>query len=166
MDVARVRHGARERGRRARPDGNIGASRERQHRPRVAGRCVEIDIADDGRHAKDLRRRRGAGVKERERVVDSGVDVDDNGLGMLGHGVNLAAVSLIRLIVNRCGAIFSPEARSRRQTGNPRRALPSQRANSRTATIARPIARPIQTPTAPSGVAKPSVTPTGAPIAQ
>ena len=32
-----------------------------------------------------------AGVEERERIVDAGVDVDDEGLGALGHCVNLPA---------------------------------------------------------------------------
>ena len=30
-----------------------------------------------------------AGVEQRERVVDAGVDVDDEGFGVLGHGDNL-----------------------------------------------------------------------------
>ena len=32
----------------------------------------------------------GAGVKQRQRVVDSGVDIDDQGLGGFGHGVSLS----------------------------------------------------------------------------
>jgi hypothetical protein len=27
----------------------------------------------------------GAGVEERERIVDAGVDIDDEGFGLLGH---------------------------------------------------------------------------------
>ncbi len=34
-----------------------------------------------------------AGVKQRHRVVDPSIDVDDHGLNMLGHGVNLPAIS-------------------------------------------------------------------------
>ena len=33
-----------------------------------------------------------AGVEERERIVDAGVDVDDQRVRMLGHGVNLLAL--------------------------------------------------------------------------
>ena len=38
VDVPRVRRGGRQRARRARPHGNVAPSRERQHRPRIAGR--------------------------------------------------------------------------------------------------------------------------------
>ena len=86
MDVSRVRRSGRQRRRGPRPDGNIAPSRERQHRPRVAGRGVEAHVADDRRDAEDLGLGRGAGVEKRERVVDSGVDVDDKGFSRLRHG--------------------------------------------------------------------------------
>ena len=86
VDVSRVCRSGRHRRRGPRPDGNVAPSRERQHRPRVAGRGVEAHVADDRRDAEDLGLGRGAGVEKRERVVDSGIDVDDKGFGLLGHG--------------------------------------------------------------------------------
>ena len=86
VDIARVLHLDRDRSRRARPDGDVGAPGERENRPRVARRRGKGDVADDRGDAEDLRLRMGAGVEQRQRVVDSGVDVDDEGLGGFGHG--------------------------------------------------------------------------------
>ena len=86
VDLARVLDRDRERGRRARPDGDVGAPGERENRPRVARRRGERNVADDRGDAEDLRLLVRAGVEQRQRVVDSGVDVDDEGLGGLGHG--------------------------------------------------------------------------------
>ena len=57
-----------------------------ENRPRVARRGRERNVADDGGDAEDLRLFMRAGVEQRQRVVDAGVDVDDEGLGGFGHG--------------------------------------------------------------------------------
>ena len=166
VDLARVPHGDGERRRRARPNGDIGAPGEGQDRPRVARRSRQGNVADDGGDAKDLRLLVRAGVKERQRVVDSGVDIDDHGLSMLGHGVILPAVSSTRHDLRQMQRKIVAGRATQRQTRKPRRSFLSQRVKRRIATTARPSARPIHTPTAPSGVIKPKATPTGAPIAQ
>ncbi len=57
VNLARVPDRDRQGGRRARPDGNVGAASKVEDRPRVSGRRREADIADDSRDAKDLRSR-------------------------------------------------------------------------------------------------------------
>ena len=93
VDLARVSHRDRDRGRRARPNRDIAAPGEGENRPRVARRRREGHVADDRGNAEDMRLSMSAGVKQRHRVVDSGVDVDDDGLGVVGHGVNLPSIS-------------------------------------------------------------------------
>ncbi len=77
-----------DRRRAARPDGNVGAPGERQHGARVARGLIKIDVAGDGRDADEARAwaGAGAGVEQAERVVDAGVDVDDQGRRIGGHG--------------------------------------------------------------------------------
>ncbi len=82
-----------DRRRSARPDGDVRPPREREDRPRVARRGRERHVADHGRDAEDPRLRLGAGIEEREGVVDAGVDVDDERLRLLRHGVNLSSIS-------------------------------------------------------------------------
>ncbi len=77
VNLARVPHRDRDRRRRARPDRDIRSPRKRQNRARVARRGGERNVADHGRDAEDLRLVMSAGVEERERIVDAGVDVDD-----------------------------------------------------------------------------------------
>ena len=72
VDLARVPHRDRERGRRARPDGDVAAPGERENRPRVARRRREGNVADDRGDAEDLRlfdarRRRAARARRRFR---------------------------------------------------------------------------------------------------
>ena len=77
MNVACVFRLAHDRAHAARPDRNVGASGQRQNRPRIARRAPEIDIAGDRRDAEDVRLRRGAGIEQAERVIDAGVDVEN-----------------------------------------------------------------------------------------
>ncbi len=44
-----------------------------------------------------------AGVEERKRIVDAGVDIEDERLSELGHEVNLPAVWEPALFLLRCG---------------------------------------------------------------
>ena len=85
VNFARVPHRDRDRRRRARPDGNVRPPRKRENGAGVSRRGRKRNVADDGRDAEDWRLVMGAGVEERERVVDAGVDVDDEGLGRIGH---------------------------------------------------------------------------------
>ena len=112
VDLARVPDRDRQRGRRARPDGNVGAPGKRENRPRVARRGGEGDVADDRGDAEDLRLFVRAGVEQRQRVVDAGVDVDDEGLG----AARTWRQSPVRLmsplsIAVKCGGILWPGAR-------------------------------------------------------
>ena len=59
---------------------------EGENRARVARRGREGNVADNRRDAEDVRLPIGAGVEEREGVVDAGVDVKDQRLGALSHG--------------------------------------------------------------------------------
>ena len=98
VNLARVPHRDGDRRRRARPDGDIRSPRERQNRARVARRGGQRNVADDGGDAEDLRLVMRAGVEQRQRVVDAGVDVKDERLGELGHEGNLPAVCEIRVV--------------------------------------------------------------------
>ena len=89
VNFTRVPHRDGDRGRRARPDGNIRSPGKRENRARVARRGRERNVADDRGDAEDVRLVMRAGVEQRERIVDAGVDVEDEGLGELGHEVNL-----------------------------------------------------------------------------
>src|SRR6185437_1470433 len=90
VHLARVPDRDGKRRRRARPDGDVSASRQREDRPRVARRGNERNVADDGGDAENPRLLMRAGVEEREGVVDAGVDVDDQRLGALRQGVDLS----------------------------------------------------------------------------
>ena len=83
MNGSRVGGEVGKRGRRPGPHGNIASFRKRQYRAGVARGRLEADVADDRGHAEEARMRLGAGVEKRERVVDSGVDVDDEKFGLL-----------------------------------------------------------------------------------
>ena len=62
------------------------------------------NVADDRGDAEDLRLFVRAGVEQRQGVVDAGVDVDDEGLGRLGHGGALGSLmSPLRLRSNAAG---------------------------------------------------------------
>ena len=165
VNLARVPYRNGDRCRRARPDRDIRPPGKRHNRARVARRGRKGDVADHSGDAEDLRLVMRAGVEERERIVDAGVDVDDQRLGMLGHGVNLSSVSSVRTDPSMRRDIVAGRG-TQGQTAKPRRSFPTQRNNRRTATTASPIASPIHTPTGPSGVANPKATPIGAPIAQ
>ena len=54
---------------------------------------ARLDIADDGRDSEKARPRLGAGVEEGEGVVDAGVDVDEQGFGLMRHGVHSERLS-------------------------------------------------------------------------
>ena len=111
VDLARVPDRDRQRGRRAGPDGNVGAPGKLENRPRVARRGGERNVADDRGDAEDLRLFVRAGVEQRQRVVDAGVDVDDEGLGRLGHGgARGSLMSPLRSAVE-CGGTLWPDGR-------------------------------------------------------
>ncbi len=96
MDGAGVVRLGRERHRRARVHGHVGAAGERQHGAGVAGRVGEAHVADDGRDADERRLRLGARVEEREGVVDAGVDIDEQAIRLMGHGVLVFRISVGR----------------------------------------------------------------------
>jgi hypothetical protein len=77
VNFTRVLHRVGNRGRRARPDRNIRSSRKRENRSRVARRGCERNVTDDRGDAEDSHPIMRAGVEERERIVDAGVDVED-----------------------------------------------------------------------------------------
>ena len=85
MNFARVPRGNGNRRRRARPDRDIRSPRKRENRARVARCGGEGNIADDRGDAEDTRPVICAGVEERERIVDAGIDVKDERLGALSH---------------------------------------------------------------------------------
>ena len=89
VNFARVLRGNGDRGRRARPDGDIRSPRKRENSPRVSRRGRERNVADDRGDAEDSHPFMRAGVEKRESVIDAGVDVKDEGLGELGHEGNL-----------------------------------------------------------------------------
>src|SRR5580704_14057913 len=89
VNFTRVLHRVGDRGRRARPDGNIRSSGKRENRSRVASRGRERNVADDCGDAEDSHPIMRAGVEQRKRIVDAGVDVEDEGLSDLGHEGNL-----------------------------------------------------------------------------
>ena len=61
------------------PEGDldVGPAGELEDRPRVALDLAGVDVAADAGHGDELGLGRGAGVEQRERVVDAGVDVED-----------------------------------------------------------------------------------------
>ena len=86
VNRARIVRLGRERERGAWRHRNVRAAGEREHGAGVAGRVGETYVADDGRDAEKARPSLGAGVEEGEGVVDAGVDVDEQGFGLLRHG--------------------------------------------------------------------------------
>ena len=68
---------AHERLRGAPRDLDVAAPGELEHRERVLGGVVDRDVAHHGGGADQVDLRRGDRVEERERVVDAGVDVQD-----------------------------------------------------------------------------------------
>ena len=74
------------------------------------------------------------------------------GSELLGHGGNLLLGLMRPRYWMRRGILAGRGTQG--QTAKARRSLPIQRHNRRTATTARPVASPIHTPTAPSGVKK------------
>ena len=166
VNLARVPDRNGNRRRRAWPDRDIRTPRKRQNRACVARCGRKRNVADDRGDAEDLRPVMRAGVEQRQRIVDAGVDVDDQGLGVLGHRGNLPSVSWVRFDPGQMQRDIVAGRASGRQTAKPRRSLPTHRDNRRTATTASPVASPIHRPTPPSGVKKPNARPTGAPIAQ
>ena len=89
VNLARVPHGNGNRGRRARPDWDIRSPRKRQNCACIARRGRERDVADDGGDAENSRPVMRAGVEQRKRIVDAGIDVKDERLCELGHEGNL-----------------------------------------------------------------------------
>src|SRR5580693_10409572 len=85
VNFARVPRGNGNRGRRARPDWDIRSPRKRQNCACVTRRGRERDVADYGGDAEDSRPVMRAGVEQRKRIVDAGVDVKEEGLSDLGH---------------------------------------------------------------------------------
>src|SRR5579862_3172950 len=68
----------------ARPDGNVGATRESQDSSRVSRRSLKVDVAGDRGDAENVRSRRGAGVEQRQSIVNAGVDIDQQ-KSLSGH---------------------------------------------------------------------------------
>ena len=85
VNDARVLGRVQQRRGAARPDRNVRAPAEREHRAGVARRLGEIDIARDAGDAEDVDRGLGERVEQAEGVVDAGVDVEDDGRGGDGH---------------------------------------------------------------------------------
>ena len=136
VDVAGVADMAEQRGRGPRPDRDVAAPRQRQHGAGVALGLGQADVAGDRADADEPHVRAAKRVEQREGVVDAGVDVEDQ----RDHAVSV------------------------RQ--KPARSLARHRTNIMSATAVNPTARPIHSPRPPSGVRKPSASPTGAPITQ
>jgi len=57
----------------------LAATRQRQDAEGVGRDLARVDVARDARHREQLRLRRGAGVQEREAVIDARVDVEHEG---------------------------------------------------------------------------------------
>ena len=57
---------------------DVGPAAELQHGARVALHVVEVDVAGHAGDGHELRLGRGAGVEQRQAVVDAGVDVEDD----------------------------------------------------------------------------------------
>ena len=127
---------------------------------------AEIDVAVDGRNADQLGARAGAGVEQRESVVDAGVDVDDQRRRAGGHGVSLPWSANAPHRLRPRAASIDAARRTSPHGEKPRRSRRRQRTSNCSATAARPKARPIHRPRPASGVKKARPTPTGAPIAQ
>ena len=62
----------------ARVDRDVGAAGELEHAQCVGGRLVERLVAGDGRHADELELGRGDGEQQRNRVVVTGIAVEDD----------------------------------------------------------------------------------------
>ena len=80
VNLARIPHRDGHGRRRARPDGDIRSPGKRENRACVACRGREGNVADDRGDAEDSRLVMRAGVEQRERIVDAGIDVEDERL--------------------------------------------------------------------------------------
>ena len=72
-------------------DRDVGAARELEHAQRVGGRLVERLVARDGRHADELELGRGDGQQEGDRVVVTGIAVEDD--RRRSHAASIASTS-------------------------------------------------------------------------
>ena len=75
---------ADERPARALRDLHVGVPAELEHRERVLGRLLDVDVAHHRRRADQRHLGRGERVQDRQRVVDAGVDVEDQRDGFHG----------------------------------------------------------------------------------
>ena len=77
----------------ARCDFDIVAPGQLQHRQRVAHDVRQLHVAGHAAHADDLGIRRGSGIEQGQRIVDTGIAVDEQRSRCLvcPHGCSLAA---------------------------------------------------------------------------
>ncbi len=123
MRLRRDLERAQQRQRAARRHGNVAVTGQLQHRERVARRVLERGVAGAARHGDEVGLGARTRVQQRERVVDAGVDVEDERDPLLDRS---------------CGSLSrrspSPPARPGRAAATPtRRACRGTRAGPRSA---------------------------------